>query len=158
MMKINEREKTLLLKINETGACNSKLPYTIYPKRFSRNILERLEKYKYIIRKYDLIIIGVNGKLYLESIGVVPRIINTMPIAGQRRLARALELKYLLPNMKVVTSGEFKRENNLNRGMQFVSAATTNEDSTYLIYDIPKIISNDSKVQITRELKTKEIK
>lgn len=115
-----------------------------------------MEKEKIINRKYDLITLGVNGKIYLEGIDVVPKVVATMPIGRQRRLARALELKYLLPNMKVVTSSKYKRENNLNRGMQFVAAATTADNIDYLIYDVPKVLSIVAQKQILKELKNKK--
>ncbi len=155
MINITERDKKFLLKLNETGACNSKLPLTIYPKRYCRNKLEKMEKEKIINRKYGLITLAVNGKIYLESIDVVPKVVATMPIARQRRLARATELKYLLPNMKVVTSAEYKKQNNLNRGMQFVAAATTCDNTDYLIYDVPKILTSEAQKQILKELKNK---
>ncbi|MBU3188768.1 hypothetical protein K9O30_06285 [Clostridium bowmanii] len=155
MIKLTERDMKFLLALNETGACNAKLPLTIYPKRYCRTKLEKMEKEKIIIRKYDLITLGIKGKAYLESIGVVPIIVATKPIPAQRRLARASELKYLLPNMKVFTSAEYKKENNLNRGMQFVAAATTADKIAYLIYDVPKILTCEAKTQIIRELKNK---
>ncbi len=154
-MKIAERDTRFLLTINETGACNSKLPLTIYPKRYCRNKLEKMEKEKIINRKYDLITLGVNGKIYLESIGVIPKVVATMPVARQKRLARATELKYLLPEMTVVSSSEYKKENNLNRGMQFVAAATTADMDDYLIYDVPKILTTEAQKQILKELKNK---
>lgn len=140
MITITERDKKFLLVLNETGACNAKLPLTIYPKRYCRTKLEKMEKEKIIIRKYDLIALGIKGKAYLESIGVVPIIVFTKPIASQRRLARATELKYLLPTMKVFTSAQYKKEKNLNREMQFVAAATTTDQIDYLIYDAPILL------------------
>ncbi|MBU3217801.1 hypothetical protein LL033_10000 [Clostridium estertheticum] len=155
MIQITQRDKGFLLKVNETGACSSKLPLTIYPTRYCRSRLELMEREKIINRKYGLIMIGVEGRKYLERIGVTSKLVDNLSIVTQRRLARTSELKYLMPTMEVVTSAQYKKENNLNRGMLFVSAATTKERSTYLIYDIPKQISNDSKVQISRELKNK---
>ncbi|MBZ9624394.1 hypothetical protein G9F71_016195 [Clostridium sp. FP2] len=156
MIKITERDKEFLLILNETGACNSKMPLTIYPNRYCRSKLERMEEERIIIRKYDLIILGIKGKAYLESIGVVPNIVATKPVAAQRRLARALELRHLLSNMRVYTSSEYKKEKNLNRGMQFVAAATTVDKITYLIYDVPKVLTTEAKTQILRELKNKK--
>jgi len=156
MIQITQRDKGFLIKVNETGACSSKLPLTIYPTRYCRSRLELMEREKIINRKYGIIMIGPEGKNYLESIGVASKLIDNLSIENQRRLARTSELKNLLPTMEVVTSPQYKRENNLNRGMLFVSAATIKEGSTYLIYDIPKIISNDSKIQISRELKNKK--
>lgn len=156
MIIITERDKKFLTELNETGACDSKFPLKFYKKRFSRNKLEHMEKEKIINRKYNLITLGVEGKVYLESIGVVPKIVNTMPIATQRRLARALDLKQLLVNFEVVTSALYKKSNNLNRGMLFVAAAKTSTHLIFLIYDVPKIISAETKTQILRELKNKK--
>lgn len=156
MIIITKRDIAFLSALNETGACNSKFPLKFYKKRFSRNRLEHMEKEKIINRKYNLITLGIEGKIYLESIDIVPKIVNTMPIATQRRLARALELKQLLVNFKVVTSAVYKKKNNLNRGMLFVAAATTKNGINYLIYDIPKVLSVEAKTQILRELKNKK--
>jgi len=155
MINITERDKKFLLILNETGACNSKLPLTIYPTRYCRSRLEKMEKERIINRKYNLIVLGVEGKNYLESIDIIPKVVATMPIDRQRRLARALELKYLLPSMDVVTSAKYKKDNNLNRGMQFVAAATTADNIDYLIYDVSKVLSTEGQKQILKELKNK---
>ncbi|MBU3200306.1 hypothetical protein LL037_18670 [Clostridium estertheticum] len=156
MINVTKRDEIFLLTLNETGACNSRLPLTFYPTRYCRNRLEKMENERIINRKYGLITLGVEGKNYLESIDVIPKVVATMPIARQRRLARALELKYLLPGMTVVSSSEYKRENNLNRGMQFVAAATTCDNTDYLIYDVPKVLSIEAQKQIFKELKNKK--
>jgi hypothetical protein len=156
MIQIKERDKGFLMIVNETGACSSNLPLTIYPTRYCRSRLELMEREKIINRKYGLIMIGLEGKCYLEGIGVIPKIVDTLSTISQRRLARTSELKYLLPTMEVITSAQYKRENNLNRGMQFVAAATTKEGATYLIYDVPKKLHSESKIQILRELKNKK--
>lgn len=156
MITLTERDEKFLLALNETGACNSKLPLMFYPHRYCRTKLEKMEKEKIIIRKYDLIVLGIKGKVYLESLGVVPIVVATKPIDAQRRLARALELRYLLPSMEIFTSSKYKKENNLNRGMQFIAAATTADKIDYLIYDVPKILTCEAKTQIIRELKNKK--
>jgi len=155
MIQITERDKGFLKIVNETGVCNSKLPLTIYPTRYCRSRLELMERAKIINRKYGLIMIGLEGKIYLESIGVVPKLVDTLSTLSQKRLARTLEFKDLLPTMKVISSAQYKRENNLNRGMQFVTAATTKSGASYLIYDVPKKLNVEARTQILHELKNK---
>ena len=156
MIQISERDKEFLLVVNETGACNSKLPLTIYPKRYCRSRLELMEKEKIVNRKYGLIMLGMEGKNYLESIGVIPKTLDNLQIVSQRRLARVTELKYLLPEMKVVTSAQYKKEKQMNRGMQFVAATTTKNNSTYLIYDVPKRLTIGTQTQLLKELRNKK--
>jgi len=156
MIQITERDKKFLLRVNETGACNTKMLFECYPRRYAKDRIEKMGIEKIVNRKHGLIMIGVEGKNYLESIGVVPKIIDTLSLLTQRRLARVLELKYLLPKMKIETSANYKKENNLNRGMQFVAAATTKNNINYLIYDIPKVITTETKTQILKELKNKK--
>ena len=155
MIQITKRDRDFLMRVNETGACDTKMLFEYYPKRYAKTRIEKMGIEKIVNRKYGLVMIGVEGKNYLESIGVVPKIIDTMPILGQRKLARVLDLKYLLPKMKIVTSATYKKENKLNRGMQFIAVATTKNDINYLIYDIPKVLSIETKTQILKELKNK---
>ena len=77
------------------------------------------------------------------------------PLITQRRLARALELKYLLPVMQVVESSRYKKEYHLNCGMQFVVAATIKTGLTYLVYDVPKRLTSGAKTQLLKELSNK---
>jgi len=156
MIQITERDKNFLLRVNETGACNTKMLFECYPKRYAKNRIEKMGIEKIVNRKYGLIMIGVEGKNYLESIGVIPKIVDTLSLLTQRRLARVLELKYLLPKMKIETSANYKKDKKLNRGMQFVAAATTKNNISYLIYDIPKVITTETETQILKELRNKK--
>ena len=155
MIEITKRDKDFLLKLNETGACNTKMLSEFYPMRYARVRIEKMGIEKIVNRKYGLIMLGIEGKNYLESIGVIPKIVDTLPTPTQKRLAQVLELKYLLSNMKIETSSAYKREQKLNRGMQFIAVATTKDNITYLIYDVPKKITLATKKQILRELRNK---
>jgi len=156
MIEITERDKDFLLKLNETGACNTKMLSEFYPERYAMVRIGKMGIEKVVNRKYGLIMLGIEGKNYLESIGVVPKNVDTLPTPTQKRLARVMELKYLLPNMKIETSSTYKREQKLNRGMQFVAVATTKDNITYLVYDVPKKIGTETKTQILNELKNKK--
>lgn len=155
MIQITERDKDFLLMVNETGVCQSKRRLEFYTERYSRTRLDKMELEKVVNRKYGLIMVGLEGKNYLESIGVAPKMTETLPILTQKRLARVQELKHLLPNMSVETSGYYKKEQRLNRGMQFVAVATTKDNITYLIYDVSKKVTSETKKQILRELRNK---
>jgi len=156
MIKITERDKNFLLMLNETGACYSKMLFKFYSKRYARTRVEKMEIEKIVTRKYGLIMIGIEGKIYLESIGVVPKILDTMPILMQRRLARVMELKNLLPNIDIDSSANYKKKKKLNRGMQFVAVGTLDNSKDYLIYDVPRKISTETKTQILKELRNKK--
>ncbi|MBU3176301.1 hypothetical protein KPL47_07945 [Clostridium estertheticum] len=150
-----ERDKNFLIALNETGASNTQTLFKFYPKNYGRERIRKLESEKLVNRKYGLIMLGIEGKNYLESIGIIPKMLDKKPLITQRRLARTMELKYLLPKMKVVTSSIHKKENNLNRGMQFVAAATIKTGSTYLVYDVPKDLTIGVQTQLLRELRNK---
>ncbi|WP_298836366.1 hypothetical protein [Clostridium sp.] len=156
MIIITERDRDFLMRVNETGACNTRMLFECYPRRYAKDRIEKMGIEKIVNRKYGLIMIGVEGKNYLESIEVVPKIVATLSTVAQRKLARVLELKYLLPNMKIGTSANYKKENKLNRGMLFIAVATTNNNINYLVYDIPKTITAETKIQILKELKNKK--
>ncbi|MBU3217802.1 hypothetical protein LL033_10005 [Clostridium estertheticum] len=155
MIRIMERDKNFLIALNETGASNTHTLFRFYPENYGRERIGKMEAEKLVTRKYGLIMLGVEGKNYLESIGIIPKILDRKSLIIQRRLARALEFKYLLPVMEVVTSSRHKKEHNLNRGMQFIVAATIKTGLTYLIYDVPKRITIGAQTQLLKELKNK---
>jgi hypothetical protein len=82
--------------------------------------------------------------------------VEKLSTSTQKRLAQVSELEYLLPNMTIETSGTYKTEKKLNRGMQFVAVATTKDNISYLIYEVPNKISLDTKTKILKELKNKK--
>jgi hypothetical protein len=155
MIQIMKRDEKFLITINETGACNTQMLFKFYSENYGRERIQKMEAEKLVNRKYGLIMLGVEGKNYLESIGIIPKILDKKPLITQRRLARASELKYLLPIMQVVTSSQYKKEYHLNRGMQFVVAATIKTGLTYLVYDVPKRLTIGAQTQLLKELSNK---
>jgi len=155
MIQIMERDKNFLIAINETGACNTQMLFRFYPESYGKERIRKMEAEKLVTRKYGLIMLGAEGKDYLESLGVIPKMADMKPLITQRRLARALELKFLLPVMKVVASSQHKKEYHLNRGMKFVVAATIKTGLTYLIYDVPKRITIGAQTELLKELSNK---
>lgn len=155
MIQIMQRDNFFLIAVNETGACNTQMLFKFYPKYYGKERIKKMETEKVVNRKYGLIMLGIEGKNYLESIGVIPKVIDTQSISSQRRLARASELKNLFPTMKVVTSTQHKQEKHMNRGMQFVAATTTKNNSTYLIYDVPKKLTIGAQTLLLKELRNK---
>lgn len=156
MMQITERDKKFLLMVNETGVCTTQVLFKFYPTRYAKDRIEKMGIEKIVNRKYGLIMIGLAGKYYLESIGVVPKMVEKLSTSTQKRLAQVSELIYLLPNMTIETSGTYKTEKKSNRGMQFVAVATTKDNISYLIYEVPNKISLDTKTKILKELKNKK--
>lgn len=152
MIQITKRDEEFLRILNKAGACSSKVPKVIYPARYSRNRLEKMEKEKIINRRYNLITLATKGLEYMESIGEKPRSVMTYPIDLQRRLANTLDLSYELPSLKIIPSAEYKRKRKLNRGLQFLAAALTEDGYDYLIYDVSTNAKSKNTRQITKEL------
>lgn len=148
MIKITKRDEEFLKIVGKTGACSAKVSKKIYPARYSRNRLEKMEEEKIINRKYNLVTLATKGLEYMESIGEHPKNVLNHSIDLQRKLASTLDLSYELPNMKIIQSANYKKEKNLNRGMHFLAAAITNDGFDYLIYDV----STNAKANNTRQL------
>ena len=79
-----------------------------------------------------------------------------MPLYMQKRLATTLDIKYILPEMTIVPSAEYKKMKRLNRGMQFIAAARTQDKIDYLLYDITTSTTKEVREQIIKETKNKK--
>ncbi|MCY6354356.1 hypothetical protein [Clostridium sp. ZS2-4] len=155
MIQITERDLKFLKLLSQEGACSAKIPKIIYPARYSRNRLKKLEEEKLIKKRYNLIMLATKGIEYLESIGEKPKNVSTYQRELQNRIALALDLRYELPNLEIITSSKYKKQQNLNRGMIFVAAARTKQGEDYLIYNVPTKISVENTKLLIKELRSR---